>query len=85
MIQSHVKDIMERKGVTIKRMVEDTRLAEMTLIRARREQIGQCRLDTLILIAQYLDCTVNELFSVSYSDKMPHQKLSSRSDHMTDS
>ena len=63
MIQSNVKSLMEKKGVTLKQMVKDTGLAEMTLIRARREQIGACRLDTLILIAEYLECTIEDLFT----------------------
>ena len=65
MIQSNVKDIMEKKGVTLKQMVRDTGLAEMTLIRARREQIGACRLDTLLLIAEYLDCQIEDLFTAT--------------------
>jgi DNA-binding Xre family transcriptional regulator len=65
MIRSNVKTLMEKKGISLKRMVEDTGLAEMTLIRARREQIGQCRLDTLIIMAKYLDCTVNDLYEES--------------------
>ena len=64
MIQSNVKDLMEKKGVTLKQMVKDTGLAEMTLIRARREQIGACRLDTLLTIADYLDCKIEDLFTV---------------------
>ena len=63
MIRSNLKEIMEKQGVTIKRMVNDTGLAEMTLIRARREQIAQCRLETLVIITKYLGCTVNDLFS----------------------
>ena len=62
MVRSRLKEIMEARGITLKRMVEDTKLAEMTIIRARREQIGQCRLDTLVTMANYLGCTVNELF-----------------------
>lgn len=63
MIQSNLKEIMEKKGITLKQMVKDTGLAEMTLIRARREQIGACRLDTLIVIAKYLDCKIEDLFT----------------------
>lgn len=63
MIQSNVKDIMEKKGITLKQMAKDTRLAEMTIIRARREQIGACRLDTLLIIADYLKCKIEDLFT----------------------
>lgn len=65
MIQSNVKNLMERKGITLKQMVKDTGLAEMTLIRARREQIGACRLDTLLLIAEYLECKIEDLFTTA--------------------
>lgn len=62
MVRSCIKELMKKKRITLARMVSDTGLAEMTIIRARREQIGQCRLDTLIVIAKYLNCTVNDLF-----------------------
>ena len=67
MIQSNIKDLMEKKGVTLKQMVKDTGLAEMTLIRARREQIGACRLDTLLIIAEYLNCKIEDLFTIEKS------------------
>ena len=63
MLRSNLKPLMEQRGITLKRMVEDTGLAEMTVIRARRGQIAACRLDTLVSIASYLGCTVNDLFS----------------------
>ena len=63
MLRSNLKPLMEQRGITLKRMVEDTGLAEMTVIRARRGQISACRLDTLVSIANYLGCTVNDLFS----------------------
>lgn len=65
MIQSNVKNLMEKKGITLKQMVKDTGLAEMTLIRARREQIGACRLDTLLLISEYLECSIEDLFTTA--------------------
>lgn len=64
MIQSNLKDLMDKKGITLKQMVKDTGLAEMTLIRARRAQIGACRLDTLLIIAEYLNCKIEDLFTV---------------------
>lgn len=67
MIRSNLKELMEKKGVTLKKMVKDTGLAEMTLIRARREQIGVCRLDTLLVIAEYLECKIEDLFTVDES------------------
>lgn len=69
MIRSNVKILMEEKGVTLKQMVAETGLAEMTLIRARRDQIASCRLDTLIVIADYLGCGVSDLFIVESKER----------------
>ena len=44
MIISNVQRIMEEKGVTIRGMVEKTGLADMTILRARRGHIAQCKL-----------------------------------------
>lgn len=63
MLRSNLKPLMEQRGITLRQMVEDTGLAEMTVIRARRGQISACRLETLVSIANYLGCTVNDLFS----------------------
>lgn len=71
MVHSNLKELMEKKGVTLKQMVKDTGLAEMTLIRARRDQIKACRLETLILMATYLNCKVEELFTLE-KDSSPH-------------
>ena len=64
MIRSNIKKLMEERGITLKQMAKETGLAEMTLIRARREQIEACRLDTLIVIATYLECRLEDLFTV---------------------
>jgi len=52
---------MEEKGISIKRMAEETRLAEMTLQRARGERLGQCKLDTLAVMARYLGVKTRDL------------------------
>ena len=62
MLTSNVKKIMEEKGVTIRALVERTRLADVTILRARREQIAQCKLETLETIAKSLECKVKDLF-----------------------
>jgi DNA-binding Xre family transcriptional regulator len=62
MITSNVKKIMENKGVTIRGMIAKTGLADVTILRARRHQITQCRLNTLETIAQCLGCKVKDLF-----------------------
>jgi len=62
MITSNLKAMMVQKGVTLKRMAEDTGLAEMTLIRARRKQIVYCRLCTLAIMAEYLGVKTKDLY-----------------------
>ena len=63
MITSNLKAIMEQKGVSIKKMSEDSGLAEMTLQRARGQKIGQCKLDTLAVMARYLGVKTRDLYS----------------------
>lgn len=62
MVKSNVKELMEAKGITIRKMVTMTQLADVTILRARREQILQCRLETLETIAKCLDCKIKDLF-----------------------
>jgi len=62
MLTSNVKKLMEEKGVTIRMMVAKTGLADVTILRARREQIIQCRLVTLESIAKCLGCKIKDLF-----------------------
>jgi len=62
MITSNIKQIMEAQHVSIRTMVYDTGLSNMTILRARSTQISQCRLCTLDVIAKYLKCRVKDLF-----------------------
>lgn len=62
MITSNVKKLMENKGITIRAMIMATGLADVTILRARRDQIAQCKLATLETIAQCLGCKVKDLF-----------------------
>lgn len=62
MIVSNVRKLMEEKGITIRKMVEDTGIADKTILRARSPQMNQCILTTLEAIADYLECTVKDLF-----------------------
>lgn len=62
MFISNVKNIMEQKGITIRAMVAQTGLADVTILRARGEKIAQCRLETLQAIARCLNCKVKDLF-----------------------
>ena len=66
MVTSNVKKIMEEKRVTIRAMVAATGLSDATILRARRD-ITQCRLSTLEIIANCLECQLNELFTQSKS------------------
>jgi len=62
MITSNVKKIMEEQKVTIRSMIEKTGLADVTILRARRGQIAQCKLETLESIANCLKCKIKDLF-----------------------
>ena len=61
MVTSNVKKIMEEKKVTVRGMVAKTGLSDATILRARREII-QCRLSTLEIIANCLECEIQDLF-----------------------
>jgi DNA-binding Xre family transcriptional regulator len=65
MITSNVKEIMENSGITIRGMIEKTGLSDTTILRARRSQISLCRLNTLEIIANCLNCKIKDLFSES--------------------
>ena len=56
MIRSNVKEIMEKKGVTVRNLMAQTGLADGTILRARDARIGRCTLDTLATIAGALGC-----------------------------
>jgi len=62
MIVSNVKKMMEDKNVTIRQMMAGTGLSDKTILRARCEQINQCRLYTLESIAVFLECKLKDLF-----------------------
>ena len=62
MIVSNLKNIMEEKKITIRAMVQDTGLSDMTILRARRTHIRQCRLCTLEVMAGYLGVKIKDLF-----------------------
>ena len=63
MITSNVKIIMEERHISIRTMVSDTGLSNMTILRARRNAINQCRLYTLETIATYLGCKTKDLYN----------------------
>ena len=63
MLRSNLTPLMEQRGITLRQMVEDTVLAERTILRARRGQIGACCQDTLVSIAGYLGARPMTSFS----------------------
>lgn len=65
MVSSKVKLVMEKKKMTIRKLMELSGLSNETILRARGEQIVQCRLETLIIIGQCLGCKVKDLFDES--------------------
>lgn len=62
MVTSNVQKLMERQRISIRKMVERTGLTNMTILRARRKDIIQCRLSTLQTIADCLGCKIKDLF-----------------------
>ena len=62
MITSNVQKIMEEKMISIRKMVQDTGISNMTILRARRSGINQCRLYTLEIMAEYFGCKTKDLY-----------------------
>lgn len=64
MIVSHIKILMKEKKITMKRLEEMTGMSQATMNKARRDgSIAECRLSTLVRIADALGVNVNQLFS----------------------
>ena len=70
-MKNNIRQIMREKGVTIMELKERTGLAKRTIERARGELIVECRLSTLLLIANALGVAVTELFDAG---EAPGQK-----------
>ena len=62
MVTSNVKQIMESKKVSVRRMMEYTGLASQTILRARDTRISLCHLYTLEIMAEFLGCKIKDLF-----------------------
>ena len=62
MITSNVKKIMEEKKISIRKMVQNTGISNMTVLRARRNGINQCRLCTLEVMAEYFGSKTKDLY-----------------------
>lgn len=62
-IKSNVRQIMEEKGFTLRKLEDKTGLTHVTILNARSdEKIQNCRLNTLQIIAAALRVDVKELF-----------------------
>lgn len=65
MVSSKVRAVMENRKVTVRKLMEMSGLSNETILRARSEQILQCRLETLGAIARCLNCKIRDLFEES--------------------
>lgn len=64
-----IKEIMQEKGITQKKLAEDIGVAEISLSRSLR---GNPTLDTLERIAAALNVPITELFSTNKQDLYGH-------------
>lgn len=62
MIKSKVKEIMQKREITVRQFVERTGLSSATITNARDGRITKCRLQVLATIADALDVKVKDLF-----------------------
>lgn len=63
MLKSNISELMKKRCITIRNLEEKSKLSHVTILRTR-SNIENCRLDTLVKIADALGVTVNDLFSV---------------------
>lgn len=62
-MKSNVRELMEKKGITLRALEDRTGLNHVTILRARDdEKIEGCQLKTLRKIAEALGCQVKDLF-----------------------
>lgn len=62
MLASNIRQIMEEKKVSLRKLSSDATLAYKTIERARGPLIRECRLSTLEAIAGALGVKVKDLF-----------------------
>ena len=63
MLYSNIKDIMKKKGITMKQLEEMTGVYSSTINKARQDEgIAECRLSTLARIAAALGVPVKKVF-----------------------
>lgn len=62
-MKSYVKEIMKKKGITLRQLMAETGLANKTVLNARDDiKILTCGLGTLETIARALGVSVKDLF-----------------------
>lgn len=63
MFTSKVKEIMGKKGVTLRGLAETSGVSKQTIVNARSDEgISECRLSTLARIARALGVTTKDLY-----------------------
>jgi transcriptional regulator with XRE-family HTH domain len=68
---SNVKEIMKKKGVTIRELAEKCEVSAATINKARQdESIAECRLSTLGYIADALGVKAKRLFDEPSEDRI---------------
>lgn len=70
-IISNVKEVMEREGFTIRKMENMTGLTHITILKARSDNIINCKLSTLHTLASAMNVSIKELFD--YIDAKKHK------------
>lgn len=64
MRKSHVKELMEKRGLTLRALSDQAGFAQVTLVKARSdEDLFKCRLDTVLRLAAALGVDVKDLYT----------------------
>jgi DNA-binding Xre family transcriptional regulator len=61
-IKSRLKWIMQKKGLTMAKLAQDSGVAIETIRRARGDELRLCRMETLEAIAKALNVRIRDLF-----------------------
>lgn len=59
-----LKDIMDKKGITMYKMSKDTGIAQSTLSKIYNQKTTRIDFDTLDKICEYLNCEPSDILSV---------------------
>lgn len=61
-IQSNLHFHMQKRGITVRELADLAKVSVETVMRARDQRIGSCKLETLVALATVLQVEVNDLF-----------------------